>query len=157
MPSCPPRCVIIFSHWGLHNDFFLLLLYSMLNALYDYHFHKSAAAENLLQAKQTNNNRSRNTRQRTPAFLLLDSTGPGCWKPPVFGSSAPSRQICTAVVLQRCGLRLWNATWKRLHISILSCLFQNIEVYGGFLGGYPPYLSNLEADHTQSPIITLTN
>ena len=31
----------------------------MLNALYDYHFHKSAAAENLLQAKQTNNNQGK--------------------------------------------------------------------------------------------------
>lgn len=97
----------------------------------------------------------KNTRQRTPAFLLLDSIRPGCWKSPISGSSAPSRQF----VLQSCcsGVvyALWNATWERLHISNPSHLFQSTEVYGGFLDGYPSYLSILEADHTQSPIITL--
>lgn len=91
------------------------LFYSMLNALYDYHFHRPAERSRRKSSAGETDEQQPEQKHATKntGISSLGLYHPGCRKSPISGSSAPSRQICTAVVLQRCGLRFMKCNMRK--------------------------------------------
>ena len=102
---------LMIAQWSFPFSFF----YSMLNALYDYHFHRPAERSRRKSSAGETDEQQPEQKHATKNISIpsLGLYRPDCRKSPISESSAPSRQICTAVVLQRCGLRFMKCNMRK--------------------------------------------